>query len=60
MTLSQTAAGASASNEQQVADLLSRMTLEEKVGQMRQAHAGDGEPAALVGDEIRAGRVGSS
>jgi beta-glucosidase len=59
MTLSQATAGASASIEQQVADLLSRMTLEEKVGQMRQAHAGDGDPAALVGDEIRAGRVGS-
>jgi beta-glucosidase len=59
MTLSQATADASASIEQQIADLLSRMTLEEKVGQMRQAHAGDGDPAALVGDEIRAGRVGS-
>jgi beta-glucosidase len=45
--------------EQQVADLLAQMTLEEKVGQMRQMHAGDGDPAALVGGEIRAGRIGA-
>lgn len=58
MTLSQTTAIASESTEQRVADLLSQMTLEEKVGQMRQANAGD-DPVALLGDEIRAGRVGS-
>ncbi|NCF16259.1 MAG: glycosyl hydrolase, partial [Gammaproteobacteria bacterium] len=58
MTLTQTAAGVAASSEQRVADLLSRMTLEEKVGQMRQANAGD-DPIAHLGDELRAGRIGS-
>ena len=44
--------------ETRVAALLSRMTLEEKVGQMSQRHAGDGL-AARVGEGIRAGKVGS-
>ncbi len=44
--------------EGRIAALLSRMTLEEKVGQMSQRHAGDGL-AARVGDGIRAGQVGS-
>jgi len=44
--------------EARVTELLGRMTLEEKVGQMSQRHAGDGL-AARVGGEIHAGRVGS-
>ncbi|MDH3619684.1 MAG: beta-glucosidase BglX [Gammaproteobacteria bacterium] len=58
MATSNVAASDSVSVEQQVSDLMSRMTLQEKVGQMRQANAGD-EPVRSLGDEVRAGRVGS-
>jgi len=59
MVISHATASDHTSFDKQVVDLMSRMTLEEKVGQMRQAHAGDNNPADTVGDEIRAGRVGS-
>ena len=45
--------------EQRVAALLGQMTLAEKIGQMNQVHAGDMEPVAVLGDALRAGRVGS-
>jgi len=45
--------------EQLVADLVGRMTLAEKVGQMNQVHAGDMDPLAELGDALRAGRIGS-
>ncbi len=35
------------------------MTLAEKIGQMRQINASDGYPPDWLGDELRAGRVGS-
>ena len=45
--------------EQRVADLVGRMTLAEKVGQMNQVHAGDMDPVEELGDALRAGRIGS-
>ncbi len=44
--------------EHRVQELLSEMTLAEKIGQMRQRHAGDGL-AKTLHDELRAGRIGS-
>ena len=44
--------------DQRIANLIEQMTIEEKVGQMSQLHAGDGA-AAEVAHEIRAGKVGS-
>jgi len=44
--------------DQRIANLIDDMTIEEKVGQMSQLHAGDGA-AAQVAEEIRAGKVGS-
>ena len=44
---------------QRVDALLAQMTIEEKVGQMRQANAGHGNPADYLGDDLRAGRLGS-
>ena len=46
------------SADQRIANLIDDMTIEEKVGQMSQLHAGDGA-AAEVAQEIRAGKVGS-
>jgi beta-glucosidase len=43
---------------ERIADLIDEMTIEEKVGQMSQRHAGDGA-ASRVAKEIRAGNVGS-
>ena len=45
--------------EERIAALLGQMTLAEKIGQMNQVHAGDMEPVAVLGDALRAGRVGS-
>ena len=45
--------------EQRVAELLGRMTLAEKIGQMNQVHAGDMDPVEELGDALRAGRIGS-
>ena len=45
--------------EDRVTDLLGNMSLEEKVGQMNQVHAGDMEPIAELGDALRAGAIGS-
>ena len=45
--------------EARVTDLLERMTLEEKIGQMNQVHAGDMEPISELGDALRAGSIGS-
>jgi beta-glucosidase len=42
-----------------VADLLSRMTLEEKIGQMSQLNAGEGYIHDYLADALRSGRVGS-
>jgi beta-glucosidase len=50
---------AAADIEQRVAELLARMTLAEKVGQMNQVHAGDMDPVEELGDALRAGRIGS-
>ncbi len=44
--------------ERRVNALLAEMTLAEKIGQMSQRHAGDGQ-AEVLHDELRAGRVGS-
>ena len=45
--------------EQRVAELLSKMTLHEKIGQMSQVNASDGNVAHDLGDSLRAGRIGS-
>ena len=45
--------------EQQAQSLLGRMTLAEKIGQMCQRNASEGYPAEDLGDDLRAGRVGS-
>jgi beta-glucosidase len=50
---------AAADIEQRVAELLARMSLAEKVGQMNQVHAGDMDPVEELGDALRAGRIGS-
>ena len=44
--------------DQRIANLIDEMTVEEKIGQMSQLHAGDGA-AEQVAHEIRAGKVGS-
>lgn len=45
--------------EQRVAELLARMTLGEKIGQMCQLNAGDGYAPHYLADGLRAGRIGS-
>lgn len=45
--------------EQQVQSLLGRMTLAEKIGQMRQRNASEGRPAEYLREDLRAGRIGS-
>jgi len=44
--------------EARIARLVGQMTLDEKIGQMSQVHAGDGLHVKL-GDDLRAGRIGS-
>ena len=50
---------AAAGTDQRVAELLGRMTLAEKVGQMNQVHAGDMDPVVELADALRAGGIGS-
>lgn len=45
--------------EQRVADLLGRMTLAEKIGQMAQVNVGDSYIHDYLADGVRAGRAGS-
>jgi beta-glucosidase len=45
--------------EQRIAELVGRMTLAEKIGQMSQVNADGPQAARLVGEAIRQGRVGS-
>lgn len=45
--------------EQRVTALLGQMTLDEKIGQMGQLNASDGNPLEYLADDIRAGRIGS-
>jgi beta-glucosidase len=45
--------------EQRIENLIARMTLIEKIGQMSQVNAGDGDPVQELGDAIRKGRIGS-
>ncbi|NNC76482.1 MAG: glycosyl hydrolase, partial [Woeseiaceae bacterium] len=45
--------------DQRVERLLAKMTLEEKIGQMRQKNAGYGHPPDYLGDDLRAGKIGS-
>ena len=45
--------------EQRVDALLAQMTIEEKIGQMRQANAGYGHPPDYLGDDLRSGRIGA-
>jgi beta-glucosidase len=45
--------------ELRVAELLGKMTLAEKVGQMNQKNAGSDDPIGEFGDKLRAGRIGS-
>ncbi|HSM29997.1 MAG TPA: beta-glucosidase BglX [Woeseiaceae bacterium] len=52
-------ASAAAQIDERVAELLARMTLAEKIGQMNQVHAGDMDPVKELGEELRAGRIGS-
>lgn len=52
-------ASAATQIDERVAELLARMTLAEKVGQMNQLHAGDMDPVKELGEDLRAGRIGS-
>jgi beta-glucosidase len=45
--------------EQRISDLLSRMTLPEKIGQMNQRNASEGYAPDYLAEELRAGRIGS-
>jgi beta-glucosidase len=45
--------------ERRIAELIGRMTLAEKVGQMSQVNAGDGDAVQGLGDATRQGRIGS-
>ncbi len=45
--------------ESRVAELVQEMTLAEKIGQMRQRHAGVEDPVELLAEQLRAGRVGA-
>lgn len=59
MTTNSANAPAAETVENRVAELLSRMTLAEKVGQMRQADGSHGYPPEYLGEALRAGQVGS-
>ncbi len=58
-TINAESRSAARDTEARVADLLGRMTLAEKVGQMNQVHAGDMDPVEALGDALRAGEIGS-
>ncbi len=45
--------------EERIARLLEQMTLEEKLGQMSQLNASEGNPPDYLGDGLRHGRIGS-
>ena len=45
--------------ERRIDRLLAQMSIEEKIGQMRQANAGYGHPPDYLGDDLRSGRVGA-
>ena len=45
--------------EQRVQALLARMTLQEKIGQMVQLNASEGDPVAYLADGLKAGGIGS-
>lgn len=45
--------------EKRVNELLAQMSIEEKIGQMRQANAGYGHPPEYLGDNLRAGELGA-
>ena len=49
----------STAEDQFVSDLLAKMTLEEKVGQMSQRHAGVDKPSEVFGAGLRNGRIGA-
>ncbi len=52
-------ASAAAQTDERVAELLARMTLAEKIGQMNQIHAGDMDAVKELGEDLREGRIGS-
>jgi beta-glucosidase len=54
-----TSAGRSASIERRVVELLLRMTLDEKIGQMCQVDASHPQAAERLGEDLREGRIGS-
>ena len=58
-TISANVMGDAQTIEQRVSQLLAEMTLDEKVGQMSQRNASDCDALQHLGDELRAGRVGS-
>lgn len=45
--------------DRRVQDLLAKMTLAEKIGQMNQQNASEENAAGYLGDDLRAGRIGS-
>jgi len=58
-TINAESRSAASDTEERVADLLGRMTLAEKIGQMNQVHAEADDPVATLGEALRAGRIGS-
>ena len=52
-------ASAAAQTDERVAELLARMTLAEKIGQMNQVHAGDMDAVKELGEGLREGRIGA-
>ncbi len=59
MNISIAQATADLQTEQRVQALLERMSLEEKIGQMVQLNAGDGDPVADLANDLKTGGVGS-
>lgn len=50
---------ADSSVERRIEALIAEMSIEEKLGQMRQANAGYGDPTDYLADDLRAGKLGS-
>ena len=59
MTVNISEVVADESMDKRVNELLAQMSIEEKIGQMRQANAGHGHPPDYLGDDLRSGKLGA-